>query len=347
MKRFLNKYVWHLILLVGGFGVLAISNDFDFSNLVGSLNNGLILSSSNEFADAGSFGTAIFMEAFCSIHMSVFVLIPLSKIISKDNDKKVFITLFVIRVIVLLIGDLVAPVFMAMIDFFSVFIGAFILIPISAAVTGTKINHRSNQVIDKEDEGPISFEDFGANFESLDAGIEFAKTEIGDINVLIKSLIMQYSDINRAFYVKDKNKLRDLCSSDVYMDYKVKLDLYESVNEKPILDDVDFYDVKLTKFKKNDKEIIAELTIKYTCLHFVLDQNNRVVRGSNVEYKDIMKKITFCRKLSNNVTLKCNNCGASVSGNVENCEYCGSTLNYKVGDWVFIGEKLIYERTKG
>lgn len=33
---------------------------------------------------------AIFMEAFVSIHMSVFVLRPLSKIISKDNSKKVF-----------------------------------------------------------------------------------------------------------------------------------------------------------------------------------------------------------------------------------------------------------------
>lgn len=346
MKKFLNKNIWFLVLLIGGFGLLAISNNFNFLNIAGSLNNSLILSSSNELVDAGSFGMAIFMEAFCSIHMSVFVLIPLSKIISKDNDKKVFITLFVIRVIVLLIGDLIAPMFMAMIDFFSVFIGAFIVIPISAAVTGTKINHRSNQVIEDEDDGPISFEDFGANFESLDAGIEFAKTEIGDINVLIKSLIMQYSDINRAFYVKDNNKLRDLCSSDVYMDYKVKWDLYESVNEKPILDDVDFYDVKLTKFNKNDKEIIAELTIKYTCLDFVLDQNSRIVRGSDKTYKDVMKKITFCKKLSNKVVFKCNNCGANVGGGVEDCEYCGSTLNYKVGDWVFTNEKLIYERTK-
>ena len=59
-----------------------------------SLNNSLILDVSNGMVDAGSFGMAIFMEAFCSIHMSVFVLIPLSKMISKDNDKKVFIILF-------------------------------------------------------------------------------------------------------------------------------------------------------------------------------------------------------------------------------------------------------------
>lgn len=84
-------------------------------------------------------------------------------------------------------------------------------------------------------------------------------------------MVVEYSDINRAFYVGDNKKLRDLCSSDVYMDYKVKRDLYTSVNERPILDDVDFFDVKLTKFKKSDKEIIAELTIKYTCLDFVLD----------------------------------------------------------------------------
>ena len=31
---------------------------------------------------------ALFMEAFVSIHMSVFVLLPLSKMISRENSKK-------------------------------------------------------------------------------------------------------------------------------------------------------------------------------------------------------------------------------------------------------------------
>lgn len=39
-------------------------------------------------------GMTLFMEAFVTIHMSVFVLLPLSKLISKDNSRKIFWTLF-------------------------------------------------------------------------------------------------------------------------------------------------------------------------------------------------------------------------------------------------------------
>ena len=39
-------------------------------------------------------GMTLFMEAFVTIHMSVFVLLPLSKLISKDNSRKIFWTFF-------------------------------------------------------------------------------------------------------------------------------------------------------------------------------------------------------------------------------------------------------------
>ena len=93
--------------------------------------------------DEGSFplGIALGMEAFVSIHMSVFVLIPLSKIISKDNNKQVFWILFVIRAVILLFCDFFVTPGIAIVDFISVFIGAFIVIPIGAAVTKTSVNN--------------------------------------------------------------------------------------------------------------------------------------------------------------------------------------------------------------
>ena len=86
---------------------------------------------------------ALFMEAFVSIHMSVFVLSPLSKIISKDNSKKVF----AIRATILIFCDLFVTTGIAIVDFIAVFIGAFIVIPISTAITKAPINSRRNQVI--------------------------------------------------------------------------------------------------------------------------------------------------------------------------------------------------------
>ena len=50
-------------------------------------------------------GMTLFMEAFVTIHMSVFVLLPLSKLISKDNSRKIFWTLFGVRIAILLFFD--------------------------------------------------------------------------------------------------------------------------------------------------------------------------------------------------------------------------------------------------
>lgn len=340
MKKFLNKNIWCLVLLIGGFGLLAISYDFNFLNLAGSLNSVLVLDATNDIINAGEFGMAIMMEAFCSIHMSVFVLMPLSKIISKDNDKKVFITLFVIRVIILLIGDVFVPMFMAMLDFFSVFVGAFIIVPISAAATGTKINHRSNQVI--EDDELDEEEVFDSNFVR-----ELATTGVSDPAVLKKALVMQYADINRAFYTWDTKKLKDLCSHDVYMQYKVLKGLYDDTGETPKIDDVDFYEVNLVSCKKHKNEIFVELMIKYSCIEFVIDQDKNIVRGSLDEYKDYTKKLSFSKKISDSVVMKCPNCGASVANDSEACDYCKTELNFKIGDWVLNKETLVYEGIKG
>ncbi len=78
---------------------------------------------------------AIGMEAFVSIHMSVFVLWPISCMIAPNNKKQLFIILFVIRAIILLYCDFFVTTSVALIDFFAVFIGAFILVPITAVIT--------------------------------------------------------------------------------------------------------------------------------------------------------------------------------------------------------------------
>lgn len=81
---------------------------------------------------------AICVEAFVSIHMSVFVLLPLSKMLSKpENSTKNFWIMFFIRVVVLLCCDFFVTPMIAIVDFISVFIGAFIVVPIVAKIKGT------------------------------------------------------------------------------------------------------------------------------------------------------------------------------------------------------------------
>ncbi|MGN0402243.1 MAG: leucine-rich repeat domain-containing protein [Acetatifactor sp.] len=73
---------------------------------------------------------ALGMEAFVSIHMSIFVLSPLAGLIAPKQKKKVFWIMFWIRVAVLLFFDLFITTGIAMVDFMAVFVGAFILVPL-------------------------------------------------------------------------------------------------------------------------------------------------------------------------------------------------------------------------
>ncbi len=75
---------------------------------------------------------AVFIELFITIHMSAFVFWPLSAIYSPDDMSKMFITLFVIRAVFLIICDFFITTLVAVLDFFMVFIGAFIIVPICA-----------------------------------------------------------------------------------------------------------------------------------------------------------------------------------------------------------------------
>lgn len=76
---------------------------------------------------------AIGLEAFISIHMSVFVLKPISKIISQSESKKIFWILFGIRAAILIIFDFFITTYIVIFDFLAVFVGAFIIVPILIA----------------------------------------------------------------------------------------------------------------------------------------------------------------------------------------------------------------------
>lgn len=98
----------------------------------------LLLTGNNE--ETIPIGWAIFMELFVSIHMSAFVLYPLATIINDNpqNIKKTFLRMFIARGVFLIFCDIFLSTTVAILDFLSVFIGAFIVVPIFAVVSVKK-----------------------------------------------------------------------------------------------------------------------------------------------------------------------------------------------------------------
>lgn len=75
---------------------------------------------------------AIMMEAFVTIHMTAFVLLPLSKMYGGNNSQALFKILFIGRILLLAYFDFFVTPSVAIGDFFAVFIGAFLIVPISS-----------------------------------------------------------------------------------------------------------------------------------------------------------------------------------------------------------------------
>lgn len=93
---------------------------------------------------------AIGMEAFVSIHMSLFVLKPLSEIFAKEDSKKLFWKLFAYRVAILLFCDIFITTLIAIVDFIAVFVGAFIVVPICSFTKKGNTNTTTAPIIEDQ-----------------------------------------------------------------------------------------------------------------------------------------------------------------------------------------------------
>ena len=96
------------------------------------------------YASSGESGfsmpVALFMEAFVTIHMSLFVLKPIAALLEKEHDGKLFWQLFSTRIVILLICDVLISPLIAIVDFLAVFVGGFVVVPILAAVKKKNLN---------------------------------------------------------------------------------------------------------------------------------------------------------------------------------------------------------------
>lgn len=90
---------------------------------------------------------AIFMELFVTIHMTAFVLTPLSKMFGGSKSKELFNILFIGRILLLIYFDFFVSPIVAVADFLAVFLGAFIVVPFSSIFAKTPEKNPDEKII--------------------------------------------------------------------------------------------------------------------------------------------------------------------------------------------------------
>ncbi len=302
MKRFIKKYKYYIVAVILVFiSYMIIDNDILKFNMQDS--SGFELNVSN-------FLGALFMEAFVSIHMTVFVLSPVVNIL--NNPKITLKELFLGRVVILLICDiLISPMLTAIIDFMMVFIGVFIIVPILA------VTRKQN---------PFAKNDLYIKNIDVDQNVKY------ELSTLLARYLFALSE-------KDKQEIENITSKKMCDDTFKMIDNAETYNKRNVIDDIDIqqFDILVSYANKNEECIHAKIIMN--ALDYVeYGMTSMQKKRKYYEYKIIFKKIKDNKAVKVELE-RCPHCGASIlDKSILTCDYCGNLLAVKKNEWLI--EKL-------
>ncbi len=133
----------------------------------------------------------LLVEAFCSIHSSLFFLSPLSKVLADSNDdKKVFWNLFLTRVIILLVFNFISPIFIIIFDLVLTFTGPICLVPLIA-----KIKNKNSKI--EALSVPSSTEAVSQNNQILSSSIFTKKISASEKVLKCSKCLKEYTHGNK------------------------------------------------------------------------------------------------------------------------------------------------------
>ena len=148
------------------------------------------------------------------------------------------------------------------------------------------------------------------------------------LNEVKRVVYDRFIEIQNAWMDFDYDKLRTLCTDELYNSYIAQLDVLKIKNNKNIMSDFINQGIKITEIKEENDNISITAIMKVSFYDYVVDSNEKVVRGSKKNKITNNYRMTFIKaKDSSTQTDHCPNCGAPISDNAsQKCEYCNSTI---------------------
>ena len=165
---------------------------------------------------------------------------------------------------------------------------------------------------------------------------EKIKKEIPDFdhNEFLNLAYQIYLDVQDAWMNFDNDKLRTMLTDELYNSYVSQLKTLSIKKQKNIMRN--FYKTGnfLLTFEKTEKEYVIKTELDVSFYDYIVDKDNKVVRGNNQAPIHVSYFLTFVRSISDKSN-KCPNCNAPLSNNASNvCEYCKSVIINNNHGWI-------------
>ena len=154
-----------------------------------------------------------------------------------------------------------------------------------------------------------------------------------------------YKDIQEAWMNFDLDKIKNLVSDELYNMYSMQLETLKIKGQKNIMDDIitTGVHIKNITFENNIETIETIMIVK--CRDYIVDNNNKVIRGNKNIMNIYAYKLTFAKHTDNKSIKYCPNCGAPIDINsTGKCAYCASTIINNETKWIMTKKQMLSQR---
>ena len=136
-------------------------------------------------------------------------------------------------------------------------------------------------------------------------------------------------------------------TDELYNTYMMQLDALKIKKQKNIMSDFDLIECKIIDVKDEHGLLNVNAYLRVTMFDYVVDENNKVLRGKDNRKMDIEYIITMVKTRSEAKETRCPNCGAEIDAVASGkCGYCGSIVVVDAKDYVMSKKTCVGQRMR-
>lgn len=147
----------------------------------------------------------------------------------------------------------------------------------------------------------------------------------------------KFVEIQEAWMDFDYERLRELCTDELYNSYISQLEVLKLKNGQNIMSDFRLIDLKIYEVLENSGIVTVNVYMQVSFYDYVIDMKTKAVTRGTKSNKICNEYVmTFVRSKDEiKKDISCPNCGAPITHNTSGeCEYCGSTIVKAADDFV-------------
>lgn len=138
------------------------------------------------------------------------------------------------------------------------------------------------------------------------------------------------------------NEMKPLLSDELFNTYKSQLKVLELKKQKNIMRDFTHHSCEIVDFSNENGISTIKVILMISFFDYVVDQNNRIVRGNNRYRVKNKYELIYVMKNKKSISGKCPGCGADLENSQASiCPYCRMKITNNNHDWVLSKKSVI------